>query len=67
MGRVSCPSTRGIDERRSTSSTMLLGFSVASDVSMRKRSDHATRGRKTKKFVPTTRMIMTTIAITTLV
>ena len=46
---------------------MLLGLSVASEVSMRNRSDHATSGRKTKKFVPTTRITMVTMAMATLV
>ena len=67
MGRVSTASAWGIADRRSTSSTMLLGFSEDSDVSMRNRSAQATSGRNTKKLVPTTRMTMVTMAMVTLV
>ena len=59
------PASLGTDDRCKMSSTMLLGLSVASELSRRNLSDHATSGRNTKKFVPTTRITMTTMAIVT--
>ncbi len=47
-------------------STMLRGVSEDVDVSIRNFSAQATRGRKTKKFVPTTMITMATMAMITL-
>ena len=44
---------------------MLLGLSADSELSRRNLSDQATRGRKKKKLVPTTRTTMTTMAMLT--
>ena len=46
---------------------MLFGLSADSEVSSRNFSDQATRGRKKKKLVPTTRMTITTMARVTCV
>ena len=43
----------------------LRGWSAASDVSTRNRSDHATRGRQKMKFTPMTITIITPIAMPT--
>ena len=55
-----------MDERRSTLSTVDRGVSDETEVSTRNFSAQATNGRNTKKLVPTTRMTMAPMAITTL-
>ena len=64
-GRLTWPANRGMDERRRRLSTTLFGLSPDSELSRRNLSDQATRGRKTKKFVPTTRITITTMAMAT--